>query len=124
MEEVIVVSLRKGAPPIPKGYVPVRIDRKSPLLGNPFFLDDKNDRAGRDRVIDNFRDYLRGEMREKSPVWQEVIKLADRVQRGEKLALQCWCSPKPCHGDIIKKAIYGILRKRGYVFEGQQSLSL
>lgn len=124
MDDVIVVSLRKGAPPIPEGYTAVRIDRENPLLGSPFVLKNKNDAEGRRQVIEDFRSHLRTQMRSKSPTWMAVIELANRVQAGEKLALQCWCCPKACHGDVIKKAIEGILLKRGYNAASQQTLTL
>ena len=34
-----------------------------------------------------------------------VKELAEKHNRGEDIVLICWCKPKPCHGDILAKAI-------------------
>lgn len=31
--------------------------------------------------------------------------LAAQARHGERLALQCWCAPLPCHGDVLRAAI-------------------
>ena len=41
-----------------------------------------------------------------------VRELADRVDRGERLALQCWCKPKDCHGDVVRELILRELGSR------------
>jgi hypothetical protein len=66
----------------------------------------------RRRVIQENKKDLNKSRKENGIAWQEINKLADRVASGEKLALQCWCSPKPCHGDNIKSAIAYVLRQR------------
>jgi len=30
-----------------------------------------------------------------------IRELADRVRAGERVALECWCAPHPCHGDAL-----------------------
>jgi hypothetical protein len=30
-----------------------------------------------------------------------TVALAERVRKGERLVLMCWCWPKPCHGNLI-----------------------
>jgi hypothetical protein len=37
-----------------------------------------------------------------SPVKRKMQSLAKRIKAQEKIALQCWCAPKACHGDVIK----------------------
>lgn len=120
MDNVIVVSLRKGAKPIPEGYTPVRIDRTNPELGNPYPMKG-NSAEERARVIQAFRKDLNLSRKEPDNLWRSVSALADRVANGEKLALQCWCAPEGCHGDVIKSAISYILRARRH--PAQESVS-
>jgi hypothetical protein len=39
------------------------------------------------------------------PFRKAVIDLAWKYLNGETIALMCSCSPQPCHGDILKRAI-------------------
>jgi len=111
MENVIVVSMRKGADPAPEGYTPIRIDRKNPVLGNPYVMKG-NSLEERKQVVRNFRLDANESRENSTDLWKGIEKLADRVENGEKLALQCWCAPLDCHGDVIKSAISYILKTR------------
>lgn len=111
MSNVLVASLRKGTKPIPSGFTPIRIDRKHPVLGNPHVMKGKS-QTERDRVIRAFRHDLNQSRLVNGELWKDVVALADRVERGEKIALQCWCAPKDCHGDVIASAIDYILQQR------------
>ena len=33
--------------------------------------------------------------------FEKLLRLAERVRRGERLALRCHCAPKRCHGHVI-----------------------
>jgi hypothetical protein len=123
MESIIVLSLRKNAPPPPEGFSLVRVDRRNPILGNPHEMANQS-LAERKRVISEFRKDVDFSRRNGGKLWREIEKLADRVQKGEKLGLQCWCSPKACHADVIKSAIQYILKQRRHPVTGQQTLSL
>jgi len=37
-------------------------------------------------------------------VKEELIRLAELSKEGD-LTLICWCTPLPCHGDVIKDAL-------------------
>jgi Domain of unknown function (DUF4326) len=67
----------------------VRIDRLS-KWGNPF----KIGRDGtRDDVIRKYREYF-----STSPLMQDLDELRGKI-------LVCWCSPLPCHGDVLVEYI-------------------
>lgn len=74
-------------------------------LGNPFEINHLTDR---DDVIAAYEPWLRRKIREGHPV---VVAELDRIASymldgtGLPVYLVCYCSPKPCHGDIIKKVI-------------------
>lgn len=102
--QVIVVN--KYGKPV-DAYTVVYIGRPT-ALGNPFPVKEH----GRERSVELYREYLRKEWKTASVVRKELEELADRVYHGECIALECYCKPKACHGDILKEAIEGINRRR------------
>lgn len=68
-----------------------RIDRMT-VWGNPFR------RGTREQNIARYRKHLWWLIQNDPSVMYDLIRI-----RGKKLA--CWCHPKPCHGDVIVKAI-------------------
>jgi len=78
----------------------VRIDRRS-CLGNPFRLGDESQR---DYVCDKYTSYFYYQIELGN---QKIITKLKELQRlykkYGKLSLFCWCAPKRCHGETIKK---------------------
>lgn len=75
--------------------------RRSPLA-NPYKL------TGSERtlVIERYRTWLWGKIQgNDAAVVAELDRIADKVKAGEPVQLGCWCSPLPCHGDVIKAAV-------------------
>ena len=68
------------------GIRPIRIDRKS-KWGNPFKLDSEKDRL---TVIWKYVFYLL----ENERLLNDLGSLNNKI-------LACWCSPDPCHGNIL-----------------------
>ena len=66
----------------------VRIDRRSDW-GNPFKIGKKSSRA---EVVANFEEYLAGKP-----------ELLERLPDLKGKALACWCAPRACHGDVLKR---------------------
>ena len=52
----------------------------------------------RPEVLKKYELWLREQLRNSPFLMKEILKLDGKV-------LGCWCSPKPCHGDIIIKLI-------------------
>lgn len=102
-----IIVVHKSATPA-TGYTVVYIGRPS-VLGNPFPMRDESDRH---EVVRKYRSYLREEYTRGESVRKELEELADRVYHGECIALQCFCTPRECHGDVVKDAIEGIIRRR------------
>ena len=71
------------------------------ILGNPYFM--ISERA-RTRVIDDYRVWLSKEMSKKEAVYTEMKKILE-LSKTHDVHLKCYCSPKPCHGDVIKEVI-------------------
>lgn len=101
---VRVVSKRAGGDKPVAGEVVVNIARPS-ILGNPFHMAHEGQRK---QVIDQYREWLRDQFKRRTPVRAEVERIAARVKAGEHIALQCWCAPCACHGDVIIEAITGV----------------
>lgn len=84
------------------------IGRGSPL-GNPF-THTKGTRAlfmvsSRDEAVNKYEVYLNGKIANDDPVIiKELERLAEIAMKGP-LVLRCFCAPKRCHGDVIKKVL-------------------
>ena len=70
-------------------------------LANPHKVADH----GRGNTLGLYREWLREALKDlEHPATREIIRLAHLVLK-EDVVLLCWCSPAPCHGDIVKKAV-------------------
>ncbi len=78
----------------------IRIDRRS-ILGNPFPMKKESER---NEVIKKYKDWLMDKSFD-SPEWKEIKRLRKIYEEKGTLILKCWCSPKACHGEIIKNII-------------------
>lgn len=64
---------------------------------------------GRESSINKYSTYLFQQLTSrKGYVYDELMRLAHLHSQGKDLKLACWCSPKPCHGDVIKKIVLWI----------------
>lgn len=74
---------------------------KGSPLGNPFPMRDETER---DMVIAQYRAHLLAKIEGKdAQVLAELKRLQDAHRRGEEVVLVCWCSPRSCHGDVVKE---------------------
>jgi hypothetical protein len=102
-----VISKRKGGSKALPGEIVVYIGRPS-TLENTFEMAKEADRKS---VITQFKEKLILDYRQKGAVYRELNRLSELVRNGSELALECWCAPLKCHGDVLKAAIEGINRK-------------
>jgi len=71
------------------------------VLGNPF----KIGRDGtREEALVKYRRWLWEQINLKNEVYLELRRIAARAAYGD-IALLCWCAPKPCHADLVKRAV-------------------
>lgn len=85
------------------------IGRPSPL-GNPFgWQEDHPDAtrvSNREEAIACYREWLMSHIRTRTPrIVNELERLGAIALRDGRLTLRCWCSPKPCHGDVLRKIL-------------------
>jgi hypothetical protein len=116
---------RVGAPGKPgAGETAIDVDRRNPVLGNPFVLHDHRDAAVRAKVIERYREKYDADLAGDGPMSEATAALAERVRNGERLVLMCWCWPKPCHGGLITAEInrrLGIVCQEALGSDGAQS---
>ena len=86
----------------------VYIGRPS-VLGNPYPLKKGEPRGS---TLDRYRKYLQKKIADNDPdIVGELNRLADIAEDGD-LYLGCWCTPNPCHGDVIREELYKLLEAR------------
>jgi hypothetical protein len=85
----------------------IYVGRPSPL-GNPFPMQGEAERAA---VIQAYEDWLAEQLLDpSSPASREIHRLAELARKLD-LCLVCFCAPKACHADIIKRTIEAINRE-------------
>lgn len=92
------------------------IGRPSPL-GNPFGWTDAVDEdhrvSNREEAITAYESWIRSHLRTGTPrIVSELDRLASILLDTGSLSLRCYCAPKPCHGDVIKKVILEALQDK------------
>jgi Domain of unknown function (DUF4326) len=109
MSQVRITSKRKGGIDSDPSETIVDVDRVHPILGNRHILKDHRDDVERAQVIDRYRQDLEADWARSGPMSQAIKGLAARVGAGERMALRCWCAPKPCHAELIRYRIAQVL---------------
>jgi len=84
------------------------------IIGNPF-SHKKSIYAeyyveNRDNAIDNYREWLKYQLSENNiDIITELKNIQDFYKKNNNINLVCWCSPKRCHGEVIKDFLNGDL---------------
>ena len=76
------------------------------IFGNPFVVG-KGYKQGEAAFA--YLEYMNNRIANDPKYAIAINQLVDRVREGENIALVCWCSPKPCHAEHIKKYIDKVL---------------
>jgi hypothetical protein len=88
-----------------KGERVITMDRTNPTMGNRHVMTSQT-RLERERVIEAHLADLEADVQRKGPMHQTMMAIAfDIVDRNDKVALQCFCAPKPCHLDAVASHI-------------------
>lgn len=108
-----ITNKRKGKGPKPEpGETVLDGDRSHPLLGNRHILHNPRDPDERARVIEAYRLDLEADWASQGPMCRAIQELADRVLANERIALQCWCAPLPCHLEHVLAKVRDVVRQR------------
>lgn len=91
------------------------IGRGSPL-GNPYSHQEGTTAlykvASREEAIEKYRIWLEDQIvKENQEIINELERLTDLALYEGKLLLRCFCAPAPCHGDVIKDTIEGLIER-------------
>ena len=84
-----------------KGEVLIKVDRSS-VLGNPFFMHNESER---DLVCEQYEDYFNKQISKRNADFINALRNIYKVAQTHDVALGCWCYPKRCHAETIKKFI-------------------
>lgn len=88
----------------PRYKYDVKVCRGASVLGNPWNI--RGDESLRKTVCDNYDKYFNYHIKlGKFAFRHEVAQLKRKYQKHGKLRLFCWCAPKRCHAETIKKYI-------------------
>ena len=87
----------------PDGKNNIYIGRGSPL-GNPYLICLER---SREEVIEAYEHHLALAISEPYDlnICDALDYIAEKEINGETINLICFCNPKPCHGDVIKRVI-------------------
>lgn len=77
------------------------------VLGNRFVMKTE---ADREKVIEEYRKWLWEQVKARGEVWSELMKIGDLVRAGGEIELVCWCAPKACHGDVIRRCVLWMMQ--------------
>lgn len=97
----VVNKHRLNPPELMMAKYYVNIMRGTPL-GNPFKIGQD---GSREEVIEKYRKWLWDRMQSETPQLKELRSLYELWGKYGHLVLACCCAPKPCHGDIVKRAL-------------------
>jgi hypothetical protein len=76
------------------------------ILGNPFSAK----QHGQEEAISKYKDWLNLQWTTNNEkVIDALMYLATTLKHDGKIILACWCAPKACHADVIKKALLNII---------------
>ena len=72
-------------------------------LGNPFAI---TPTQTRNLTIERYRIWLYDALKYNDPIiLKELDRLFSILIETQSLNLLCWCSPKPCHAEVIKEVL-------------------
>lgn len=95
---IVVKNLRNEKP---RYLYQVKVDRSS-VLGNPFYMASE---SARDEVCDKYEKYFNEQIKTNARFKLELDRLCTTYKVFGKLELYCWCAPKRCHAETIKRYI-------------------
>ena len=83
----------------------VRVDRGS-SLGNPFKMENESQR---EEVCEKYEEYFKTAINENPKIKMELQRLNALHNAHGELVLYCWCTPKRCHAETIKRYLTKLL---------------
>ena len=98
-----IVNLRNYKPS--NNELLIKVDR-STVVGNPFPMQSEKDR---DLVCQKYNEYFSNIVKHaedpKNKAFMEYLRNIYKQAKTHDIALGCWCYPKRCHAETIKRFI-------------------
>jgi hypothetical protein len=85
----------------------IKVDRSS-ILGNKFYMHNESER---NIVCDKYELYFKEQLSRNKAFVNELRRLYKIYKTYGKLRLFCWCYPKRCHAETIKKFLEKYINK-------------
>lgn len=80
--------------------IAIKVDRTS-VLGNPFFTKGE---WNRELVCARYEEYFIKKIEDGTDLeFLDELERIGELSLNNEITLLCWCSPKPCHAETIKK---------------------
>ena len=80
----------------------IKVDRSNKVLGNKFKMHHETER---DIVCNKYEEWFNTQINNKNQVVLNELRKIYRLAKKYNIALGCWCYPKRCHSETIKKFI-------------------
>jgi len=87
-----------------EGEVLVKVDRSS-CLGNPFHMQNE---FYRDTVCNQYEKWFEDKKDSNPLVVKEMHRICELAKKND-VVLGCWCAPKRCHAETIKRELEEML---------------
>lgn len=76
-----------------------KVDRTSPV-GNPFYMESE---TKRDEVCYKYEAYFQKQLEGNKAFNNYLNKMRTALKEYGRIILYCWCAPKRCHAETIKR---------------------
>ena len=103
---VSILNLRQEKP---QNDWDVRVDRSS-VLGNLFHMKVESERND---VCEKYDKYFQTQLTNNPTFKAEIDRLVALYRKHGKLNLFCWCTPKRCHSETVRKYIVNLIAQDG-----------
>lgn len=93
------------------------IFRGGSILGNPFTSEKISKTLAiyqvkdREEAISRYSSYFDMQYAHNTLFHKLIDEIYEKYKNGETIYLECYCKPKPCHGDVIKSKLQQRLLK-------------
>lgn len=94
-----IIIINRYKKELPKEYSRIYCGRPS-LFGNPFPITKEQTR---DKVCDQYEDYFEKEKQNPESKLIKTLQDVYKKYKDQNIALECFCSPKRCHTETIKR---------------------
>ena len=109
-----ICNARRGWPRGNNCFYVGRSNKRDSPLGNPYRVGKDGDRKA---VVEKYRRWLWEEIKKerRSAAYRELLTIAESCRHStelEPVRLPCWCTPLPCHAEVIRSAIGWLLETK------------